>query len=98
MELKWAIGVGPATTGELADEVEAERRLYTDNLWSKDNHRCLWGVIQDSEPYRRFKRDLVWDSREQLHRNGLRGADNNSFVGTPEERCAEMVRRLRAIP
>jgi len=102
MKLKWVEGTGPDTTQELADEIEVEGRLGHGHV-SYLGERCLWGVIGDwplSYSPETFcaRRFLSPDSAQALVEFGLGVFANVSFEGTPEERCAEMTRRLRAIP
>ena len=99
MKLTWAKGQGPATTQELADVVEAEGRLERGAVVTPDGLRCLWGVIEDySVGFDIGSRQLSRDHAIYLIRVGCGIRDNDNFSGTPEERCAEMVQRLRAIP
>lgn len=101
MKLTWARGQGPATTQELADAVEAEGRLERGAVVSPDGLRCLWGVIEDyrySINLESGSRLLSRDHAMYLIRVGCSIKENDNFSGTPEERCAEMVRRLRTIP
>lgn len=95
--LVWAYGTGPATTQELADEVEREKRLGVFSL-NVNGLRSLWGVIYDIRADARANvgRDLTEASMDLLHDNGV--TINDPYQGTPEERCVEMARRLRAIP
>jgi len=95
--------IGPATTQDLADEVETEG--YLGRLRTIDDRgvRCLWGVINDVtwdldggiDP--KVCRYLTEESAQLLESNGLSSLDNDVFTGTPEERCQEMARRLRII-
>ena len=105
MKLTWEKGTGPGTTQELADEVEREGALGTGSLVTRNGLlRCLWGVIEDY----RFDnvaliivegRRLSDDNRKHLIDNArCSAAANDNVPGTVVERCAEMVRRLRAIP
>jgi len=97
---------GPTTTQTLADIVEAEGALCTDYLINEVGQRCLWGVIEDMYlmpegtvfPCFQSRRMLVQESRELLCAHNLSVEDNDSYIGTPQERCREMVRRLRTIP
>ena len=104
MELTWKDGYkpGPATTQDLADEVEAEGQLGAHQFISrKSGRRCLWGTIGDcylTSDGTFFHRQLSQASLNGLQRLQLSTRENDAFIGTPEERCAEMVRRLRAIP
>jgi len=96
MQITWEFGTGPATTQELADLIEAEGRLVTGHFLGDDG-RCLWGVIYDYTVYASRVRRLDPQSYDALQRARLRAIDSDLFVGTPEQRCAEMVKRLRAI-
>ena len=102
MKLNWIRGTGPATTQELADLVEQEGRLGKGSYVTKDGCRCLWGVIEDhtvySWPTFRKGRALSGVSYHSLSQFHCTTADNDGFLGTPEERCVEFVCRLRAIP
>ena len=108
MKLEWKEGKGPATTQELANAVERERRLITLRCYDKNGERCLWGVIWNfhkpwiGRPWR-FRRPwrqrrLTLECEKFLWRSGLGPLTNDCFRGTPEERCAAMVTILRAIP
>ena len=106
MKLNWASGHGPATTQRLADLVEKEGQLNTRRFVGHDGRRCLWGVIEDwvfgdnEGPFRSIhpNRTLADDCFNSLTTAGCGSMDNDGFKGTPKERCAEMVRRLREIP
>jgi len=97
---------GPATTQELADIVEAEGVLISDCWVTEAGQRCLWGVIDDYSLASvrsvftsfQFKRVLVTESRKLLYTYKLSMGDSDSYIGTPQERCQEMVRRFRVIP
>ena len=99
MKLNWVIGKGPATTQELADVVEKEgvlgRLYYADPLTGL---RCIMGVIHNHTPDNTRHRSLDLASWGALYKNGLSVSENDLFEGTSKKRCAEMVRRLRAIP
>ena len=101
MKLTWDKGQGPPTTQALADLVAAEGRWGTRTAVDEDNLRCLWGVIDDA---RRTKiaydwlRQLSISDVNVLREAGCSAVANDYFAGTPEERCAEMTRRLRTIP
>lgn len=100
MKLEWLYGTGPATTQELADEIEHEGLLST-VFFVRTGHptvRCLWGVIDDMS---RVNDVLIRDrelDKSTLETELPSSEDNDAFVGTPKEHCAEMVRRIRAIP
>ena len=96
MKLTWIHGNGPPTTQKLADEVEAEGKLYTGMFCTHNGERCLWGVVEDRYPTG-YRRVLTGESVEQLYLAELGIHNNDLFRGTPKERCAEMVRRLREI-
>jgi len=104
MELHWEFGKGPATTRELADLVEQEGRLIPSKYLDRAGERCLWGVIDSlfwgAEGTALRGRRLALADREFLHSPFicLSPASNDLFKGSPEERCAEMARRLRVIP
>ena len=107
--LYWKSGweQGPATTQELANVIEAEGALIS-GLWvTGAGQRCLWGVINDHYlahaenvlfRFQGCRRILTEESRELLYDHNLSMKDSDSFLGSPKERCQEMVRRLRAIP
>ena len=100
MKLEWKGRQGPSTTQELADEIEREGKLIT-GLLTSSMGRCLWGVIEDchGEPTHTYiGRNLTQHSAYWLCFYQLGTAQNDAFPGTPEERCAEMTRRCRAIP
>ena len=97
MKIEWAYGEGPTTLGGLADEVEREGRLVVGSLIDGNGERCLWGVLENVERSGRACRTLDFALRVYLMHNGLNPSDNNSFAGTPEERCQEMVRRMRKL-
>ena len=97
MKLTWVRGTGPGTTQELADLVETEGRLLKGSFWCPEG-RCLWGIILDYTTYVSAERHLERFDSKALHALGLSSRDNDKFLGTPEEHCAEMVRRLRSIP
>ena len=99
MELIWARGdVGPATTQELADLVEKEGRLGIGGCRGTNELNCLWDVINSNVwPVVRLGRLLSPASCASLIEARCGVIDNDHFLGTPEERCAEFVRRLRAI-
>ena len=103
MDLHWSEGSiidenTPHNTQELADLVEKEVRLIADHYITSEG-RCLkavlWDVQDNFRPLRR--RWLVPKDNAYLVAHGLGIADNDAFDGTPEERCTEMVRRLRSI-
>ena len=96
MKLTWAYGSGPATTQELANIVEAEGRLITRAYISSEG-RCLWGIIRDSIQGNSARRSLNLRDSALLRSFRLSTVDNDYFIGTPEQRCVEMVKRLRAI-
>ena len=104
MKLTWALGQGPATTQELADEVVAEGRLGVNRYITPEGLRCLWGVINSfswnkDSLCERANRQLRAEEAFYLQLDaGCSSTANDDFSGTLEERCTEMVRRLRAIP
>ena len=105
MKLIWARGVGPGTTQELADLVEQEGFLIKGQFIDRRRRRCLWGVIDDAHFFDGFsfqaaaiERLLSDTDRGILGTYGLAASDNDNFPGTGRARCAEMVKRLRAIP
>lgn len=99
MKLEWASGSGPATTQELAAEIEREGRLIRYEYSPADKPgRCLLGVIYNSTPQNLYNRDLTNDSFSLLYNYGISAEANDRFEGTAEERCLDTVRRLRAIP
>lgn len=95
MELTWAWGKGPATTQELADEVEAEGRLITGSFWCPEG-RCLWGVIENYNQ-NGHTRELTRASRTQLILAGLGAISSDAFLGTPEARCVWVARKTRML-
>jgi len=103
--LYWDKGDGPQTTQELADVVEREGFLTTGLLINSSGQRCFWGVLYEAA-HDQASGDVICnypdkiialESFSLLMRNGLSPNDNDQFDGNGEERCAEMVRRLRAI-
>ena len=103
MKLTWIMGTGPATAGELADEIEQVGVLGAGYLYNPETERrCLWGHIRDvyldGENVCIARRDLQPENIELLFQAGLTQHANDTFQGTDEARCTEMVRRLRAIP
>ena len=99
MKLDWGLGSGPETTQELADELEREKRLGVSAYTDSTGLRCLWGFIGGwRHTFGDERRRLRPTSERSLWGMGLSTSDNDAFLGTPEERCREMVRRLRAIP
>jgi len=103
--LYWDKGTGPQTTQELADVVEQEGFLITMFLINSLGQRCLWGVIYGAARdwasgdviYNYSSKVIASESFNLLIRNRLSPDDNDQFDGSGEERCTEMVRRLRAI-
>ena len=103
--LCWDKGIGPQTTQELADVVEQEGFLTTLFLINSLGQRCLWGVIYEATrdrasgdvTYSHSDKVIALEAYNLLVQNGLSPDDNDQFDGSGEERCAEMVRRLRAI-
>ena len=102
MELKWVSGNGPGSTQELADVVEREGRLIPSYYVDRHGNRCLWGVINDwyqtAHGDTSHRRQLDGRDVIRLHQYRLGTVRNDTFPGTPEERCAEMAKQLRAIP
>jgi len=103
MKLTWIHGVGPGTTQELADLVEQEGFLIKGEDVNRRGRRCLWGVIEDAHFDRValetfIKRFLSSTDIDTLGTYGLSASDNDDFPGNGRARCAEMVKRLRAIP
>ena len=104
MELHWDFGEGPTTTQELADLVAKEGRLITRLFLSRAGERCLWGVIEGyvvggtDGPVRSRQLAEVDSSYLMSSTIGLAAVHNDMFAGTPEKRCVEMARRLRAMP
>ena len=102
MNLKWSRGTGPTTTQELADAIEKEGRLGIGIYCDPQGLRCLWGVINDwaftVEDGYVHSRQLSLRNVRTLCEWGLSTSGNDCQSGTPEERCAWAVQRLRSIP
>ena len=102
MKLTWADGSGPGTTQALADEIEREGKLYAGSYVTRDDRRCLWGVINDwrmwDGNYARPDRHLSTESAAAFHQLGLTTAENDNRFGSPEARCKWAVEILRQVP
>ena len=88
------------TTQEAADLVEKENKLGCNNFIDKEGLRCVFGVIGDwslftPDAHGKMARKK---SIRALEHYKVSVQNNDTFVGTPEERCQEFVKRLRAIP
>ena len=101
MKLEWDWGKGPADTKELATLIRAEGRLGTRHLW-RGGLRCAFGVLlgtsKNTSDGMVTPRALTSKSQIKLEQAGFHTAANDTFVGTPEERCEYMAQIAEDIP
>lgn len=112
MKLHWErevsrkLGIGPATTQELAIELRKEGKLYYGSF-ARASHtdpgvvaRCVIGFLNDWEPGPsggRPLRLLSLDDCESLRGFGFSVSSNDDFKGTTAQRCKYMATILEAI-
>lgn len=91
--IKFTDGTG-ISWEEAAQIIETEGRLITGTVYDENAERCIYGVLCGYGATENIRQI----DGEGMFQAGISGmiSVNNTFDGTPEERCAYMAAWLRA--
>ena len=79
---------GTITSKEVATLLRKEERLGRFRFIDWEGLRCLTGALQDWKLSQTSGRAFTRETALDLHRRKLDYIANDTFKGTPEERCA----------